>query len=113
MVYACWVPIDSGKKVAVYCSDVSGAFDKVPSERLAEKLRPLGLHEQLVQLVKSWLRCRRAEVVVGGNNSAGVSSQNMVYQGIVLGPVLWNALFADAAEAVRCADFTEVGGLCG
>ena len=104
-----WISsLQNGKKVAVYCSDVSGAFDKVSAARLAEKLRSLGLHEQLVQLVKSWQRSRRAEVVVGGERSTEAALSNMVYQGTVLGPVLWNAFFADAAEAVRIADFNEV-----
>ena len=60
-----WIrSLDSGRQVAAYGSDLSGAFDKVPSGRLNEKLSSLGLHEQLVQFVKSWLRCRCAEVVV-------------------------------------------------
>ena len=33
------VALNAGKKVAVYCADVSGAFDKVEAERLVKKLR--------------------------------------------------------------------------
>ena len=43
------------KKVAVYCSDVSGAFDRVRAERLLEKLRCKGVHPTMVALTESWL----------------------------------------------------------
>ena len=34
----------SNKKVAVYCSDVSGAFDRANKDRLIVKLRNAGIH---------------------------------------------------------------------
>ena len=104
-----WVrALNMRKKVAVYCSDVSGAFDKASTSRLVEILRARGLQEQMVRLLGSWLRQRRAEVVVGGCKSAPISLSNMVYQGTVFGPILWNAFFGGAGEAVQCADFVEV-----
>ena len=33
--------------------------------------------------------------------------QNMVYQGTVLGPMLWNLFFQDAALAIRSLNFSE------
>eukprot|EP00959_Pyramimonas_sp_CCMP1952_P353249 7400877-Pyramimonas_sp.AAC.1 len=35
--------ISSGRRVGLYCSDVSRAFDRVKSERLVSKLRFFGL----------------------------------------------------------------------
>ena len=40
--------LESGNLVALYCSDVSGAFDRVRATRLKQKLRCSGLHPQVV-----------------------------------------------------------------
>ena len=95
-------------KVVVYCADVSGAFDKVRRERLVNKLRAAGVHEQIVMLLASWLDERTAEVVVQGQRSDKHALSNMVYQGTVLGPSLWNLMYADAKTPIRHAGFTEL-----
>ena len=77
-------------KTGLYCSDVSGAFDHVDASRLCGKLLSLGIHHQIVRLVKSWLETRTASVVVGGSRSALMKMLNMVFQGTVWGPSLWN-----------------------
>ena len=42
-----------GRKIAIYCSDVSGAFDRVSFERLVKKLERLGIDaKQADQLVR-------------------------------------------------------------
>ena len=41
---------------------------------------------------------RRAKVCVGGKSSRSFEMSNMVYQGTVLGPILWNLFFADAEQ---------------
>ena len=52
----CWLKaFHENKKVGLYCSDVSGAFDRVCSKRLLEKLQRSGLHPLLIQLVAAWL----------------------------------------------------------
>ena len=51
-----WIlALNRRKKVAVYCSDVSGASDRVRAERLPEKLRCKGVHPASVDLARSWL----------------------------------------------------------
>ena len=95
------------QKYALYCSDVSGAFDRVEVERMVAKLRAAGIHERLVAVFSSWLRQRVARVVVGGAESAEFALANMVFQGTVLGPTFWNIFFADAAAAVRQTGFLE------
>ena len=52
--------------IAVYASDVAGAFDRVDMNRLAIKLRAKGINSRLVELLISWLKQRIARVVVGG-----------------------------------------------
>ena len=76
------------KKGAVYCSDVSGAFDRVRAERLLEKLRCKGVHPTMVALTESWLQQRTAHVVVEGQFPDKMVLKNMVFQGTVLGPSL-------------------------
>ena len=102
-----WViAFGAGRKIAVYCSDVSGAFDRVRLERLVSKLRVKGIHPQIVAVLASWLQQRCAQVVVGGVSSKIMTLINMVYQGTVTGPSLWNLFFADARHAINETFFT-------
>jgi len=98
----------AGQKIAVYCSDVSGAFDRVCMERLVAKLRQKGLHPKVVAVLASWLRQRLANIVVGGDASMDMPLINMVFQGTVSGPTLWNLFFEDARHAINEWFFTEV-----
>jgi hypothetical protein len=91
--------LDKGMKILVYCSDVPGAFDRVSRERLLAKLSAKGIHSKLVKLIGSWLEPRSASVVVGGAKSIPFTIKDMVFQGIVLGPQLWNLFFEDAKRA--------------
>ena len=96
-----------GKKYVLYCSDVAGAFDRVRLERLEEKLRSKKVLERWVKLFTSWLRERPARVVVGGSTSEELALTNMLFQGTVWGPTLWNLFYEDAALPVKEAGFTE------
>ena len=96
-----------GKRVAIYCSDVSGAFDRVSSKILLAKLEAFGVHPDLLRLLRSWLADRSAQVCIDGCLSSKVTLRNMVFQGTVLGPPLWNIFFSDAQIAVREAGFEE------
>ncbi len=79
-----WVlEISKGNKVAVYCSDVLGASDKVNKKVLVGKLRMAGVHVQLIAVIESWLSARDAHVVVSGQFSALLQLENMVFQGTV------------------------------
>ena len=97
-----------GHKVGVYCSDVAGAFDKVPSGRLAEKLQAKGVTTKVFNVLVSWLEYRYAVVVVDGVYSKQTTLTNMVYQGTVWGPPLWNTYFEDARLAVNQCGFDDV-----
>eukprot|EP00973_Karenia_brevis_P015631 2138066-Karenia_brevis.AAC.1 len=56
----------------------------------------------------SWLRERKAQVVVEGAMSNTMDLNDMVYQGTVLGPMLWNAFFEDSRHAINKATFQEI-----
>jgi hypothetical protein len=104
-----WIKARGKKsKVAVYCSDVSGAFDRVKTDRLITKLRAKKLRPEIVAVLQSWLRQRVARVVVGGETSDEIPLRDMVYLGAVLGPILWNVFYEDARRAVEEWLFTEV-----
>jgi len=99
--------LERGEMVGLYCSDVSGAFDRVSHERLGDKLRRQGLHPGLLNFLQSWLEDRIAEVVVGGQSSGREPLCDSVFQGTVLGPPLWNTHYADARKATDSLGFTE------
>ena len=96
-----------GLKLGIYCSDVSGAFDRVSSHRLLDKLRHKGLHGKFVLLIQSWLHDRNAVVVVDGSFSAPHSLRDAVYQGTVWGPPLWNCMYEDGRSSVNAIGFSE------
>ena len=100
--------LERGNMVALYCSDVSGAFDRVCEKRLSDKLDRIGLHPRLLALLKSWLVPRISAVVLDGCASCPQPLRNSVYQGTVWGPPLWNIHYADSKVAVHAEGFTEV-----
>ena len=94
-----------GSKFAIYCSDVSGAFDNANRERLLGKLRAKGVHADLIRVISSWLLSRAARVVVGSACKEAAELRNMVYQGTVWGPWLWNVFYVDARLPIQEALF--------
>ena len=104
-----WITAFSKRqKVGIYCSDVSGAFDRVELGRLVTKLQKKKLNPKLAAVIKSWLRNRKAKVVVGGESSEEFILSNMVFQGTVWGPTLWNLFYEDARRAINEVFYTEV-----
>ena len=88
---------------------MSGAFDRVDLDRMGAKLVARGIHPKLIKFFLSWLGNRIAKVVVGGRYSHELMQRNMVYQGTVWGPSLWNLFFEDARHAITTKGFEEVG----
>ena len=95
------------KRLGHSWSDISGAVDRVPKERLAAKLREAGVGSKMTALVIDYLAPRCAGVAVGGALSELVALSNMVFQGTVFGPPLWNIFFADVADAVQASHANE------
>ena len=93
--------------VGLYCSDVSGAFDRVSHSRMGEKLSRLGLAPNLLSFLRSWLQDRVSEVVVGGRSAGAEPLCDSVFQGTVLGSPLWNVYYFDARKAVNDLGFLE------
>lgn len=104
-----WIfALNFGYKTGVYCSDVHGAFDRVDADRLMQKLSSLKLNRKLLSVIRSWLRDRQGYVIVSSKRSSPIALRNMVYQGTVWGPALWNAYFGDCVCAVHNCGFQVV-----
>ena len=104
-----WISaLNDGAKIGIYCADVQGAFDKVDADLLMQKLSSLGLSAALLEVIRSWLRSRKGFVIVNGRKSSPMLLRNMVYQGTVWGPSLWNVFFADCVCAIRIDGFEAI-----
>jgi hypothetical protein len=109
MLVLLWIKaLAAGSKIAIYCSDVAGAFDRVRKERLVAKLHAKRIHPQITAVITSWLQERTSRVVVGGACSDEMLLKNMVFQGTVDGPMLWNLFYEDARHAINEWLFEEV-----
>ena len=105
MVTTWLLGLQSGQKFGLYCSDVSGAFDRVDADRLKRKLEAKGFREDMFRVIASWLRQRTAHVIVGGAQSHPMELLNQVFQGTVWGPPLWNLFFEDARLCLEVIHF--------
>ena len=70
LLMATWIlDLHAGRKIGVYLSDISGAFDRVESSLLLKKLEAAGLNENLLAFLASYLAPRGSTVVVAGSQS--------------------------------------------
>ena len=94
-------------KLGAYLSDISGAFDRVFKPCILGKLNAAGIGDKYLNFFSSYLETRRARVAVGGAPSDPFEILDMIFQGTVLGPPLWNAFFADVALAASATGGNE------
>ena len=104
---SCVVAICSGHKMAGYLSDISGAFDRVCKDYMMSKLFSAGVPDVFLNFLNAYLSPRIGYATVEGVFSDVFDLCDMVFQGTVLGPVLWNTFFGDVEHAARSGGGTE------
>ena len=74
--------IDEGNSVDIVYLDFSRAFDKVPHNKLIQKLEAHGITGSVQEWIKSWLKDRTQWVEIQGAKSrSGQVSHKVVYLG--------------------------------
>jgi hypothetical protein len=94
-----------GNVIGAYLSDISAAFDRVFKDYMIVKLHSAGVGECFLRFLDAYLQPRTGRVVVEGSVSQDFELSNTVFQGTVLGPMLWNVFFADV-----CIPASSTGG---
>ena len=103
-----WIlAICSGKKIGLYLSDITGAFDRVFKNFMIAKLHSVGVPDLYLDFLSSYLEPRIGHVAVESVLSDVFTLADSVFQGTVLGPTLWNVFFHDVAFAAAGIDTTE------
>ena len=76
-----WIwALDHGFKVAIFLSDISGAFDNVDRDILVAYLRNARVLETLCDFIEDYLAPRSATAIVQGTYSTAFRIENQVFK---------------------------------
>ena len=90
--------LDNGLDVRGVFLDLSKAFDKVWDEGLTLKLNQHGIMENLLCLIKCFLKNHNQRVVRNGQTSSWTNALSGVSQGSILGPMFFLIYINDLSD---------------
>ena len=82
--------IKNNRFVIILFLDLTAAFDTINHQILFAKLQSIGIHNTIIQLIKSYLTGRTFNIISNKLSKIFNCSQIGVPQGSVLGPLLFN-----------------------
>lgn len=105
--------LDQGFPIDCIYLDFAKAFDKVPHDRLRNKLKAYGFEGKLWNWLSNFLSDRKQRVVINKSKSNIESVTSGIPQGSVLGPILFTIFINDLPDCVNSyvkifADDTKV-----
>ena len=108
--------LDNGDPIDIIYLDFAKAFDKVPHQRLLNKMRAMGISGNILRWTEAWLSNRHQRTVLNGSFSDWLTVLSGVPQGSVLGPLLFVIFINDIdscsdliAVLLKFADDTKIG----
>jgi hypothetical protein len=99
--------MDDDNYVLMVSLDLSKAFDVVNIALLLVRLKVMGLPEDLIALIKAWLRSRSFYVFIGNLNSSLCNLTSGTVQGSILGPILFDIYVSPVFDLVNMSSFAD------
>ena len=101
--------LDDNEFVAMASIDLSSAFDVVDVPLLIKRLRIIGLPNDLIELIKTWLTERFYYVEVDNVTSNMIVTWFGIIQGSILGPILYAIFISPLFDIEKITFYADDG----